>query len=180
MIVIATLLAMLLAPLTVAQATPVPLTVPPSVAPLPPVADTLNSGPCLDSPRSVPHVLQDPVVREMQVVRIQRVISTGTMTRDNVIGFLYTTDDGTTWLGQRSADYMSAANARQINHVLASTRLSPIEPDAFPPTMRYGVPVRAERFFRVQIPERAMGPLRIRLDACVAWPQGRPLPDPAF
>ncbi len=180
MIVIAALLAMLLAPLTGAQATPVPLTVPPTVAPLPPATDTLNGGPCLDSPRSVPHVLQEPVVREMQIVRIDRVVSTATMTRDNVIGFLYTTDDGTTWLGQRSPDYMSAANAREINHVLASTRVSPLDPDAFPPTMRYGVPVRADRFFRVQIPERAMVPLRIRFDACVAWPQGRPLPDPTF
>jgi hypothetical protein len=179
MLVLFSLLAALLAPLTVAQATPPP-SLPPVVAPAPPVVEILNNGPCLDSPRSVPHVLQEPVVREMQVVRIDRVVSTNTMTRDNVIGFLYTTTDGTTWLGQRAPDYMSAANARQINHVLASTRISPLEPLAFPPTMRYGVPVRAEQFFRVQIPDRALEPLRIRFESCVAWPEGRPLPDPTF
>lgn len=167
----------------VAQAAP-PASPPPAVVTPPPAAPpsdvTLNNGPCLDSPRAVPHVLQEPVVREMQIVRIDRVISTNTMTRDELVGFLYTTDDGTTWLGQRAPDYMSAANAREINHVLASTRLSPIEPLAFPPTMRYGVPVRAEEFFRVQIPQRALEPLRIRIEPCVEWPQGRPLPDPSF
>lgn len=116
----------------------------------------------------------------MEIVRIDRIYSTNTMTRDELIGFLYTTPSGTTWLGQRSPDYMSAANARQINHVLAATRLSSAEPLAFPPTMRYGVPVRAEQFFRVQIPERALEPLRIRIDPCVAWPEGRTLPDPSF
>lgn len=177
---VAILLAALLAPLTVAQAGPTPL--PPVVTPPPPqaAAEVLDNGPCLDSPRAVPHVLQEPVVREMQVVRIDRVVSTATMTRDELIGYLYTTADGTTWLGQRTPDYMSGANARQINHVLASTRVSPIEPTAFPATMRYGVPVRAEQFFRVQIPPRALDPLRIRIEACVAWPQGRPLPDPSF
>jgi hypothetical protein len=169
----------LLAPLVVAQGAP-PATPLPAVVTAPPAPEILNNGPCLDSPRAVPHVLQEPVVRQMEVVRIDRVYSTNTMTRDELIGFLYATSDGTTWLGQRSPDFMSAANARQINHVLAATRLSPAEPIAFPPTMRYGVPVRAEQFFRVQIPERALEALRIRIDPCVAWPQGRPLPDPSF
>lgn len=177
------LLTALLGFVTIAQATP-PAAPPPAVVTPPAVAPDvpalLNNGPCLDSPRAVPHVLQEPVVREMQVVRIDKVVSTNTMTRDEVIGFLYTTADGTTWLGQRLPDYMSAANAREINHVLASTRLSPLEPQAFPPTMRYGVPVRAEQFFRVQIPERALEPLRVSIEPCVQWPQGRPLPDPSF
>lgn len=176
------LLVALLAPLSVAQAAPsapLPAVVTPQPA-TPVVVAILNNGPCLDSPRAVPHVLQEPVVREMQIVRIARVISTNTLTNDELMGYLYTTADGTTWLGQRTADYMSAALARQINHVLASTRLSPVEPVAFPPTMRYGVPVRAQRFFRVQIPARALEPLRIRIQPCVGWPAGRPLPDPSL
>ncbi len=116
----------------------------------------------------------------MQIVRIDRLISTYTLTYGDTIGFLYTTADGSTWLGQRMPDYMSASDARQINHVLAATRLSPVEPNAFPPTMRYGVPVRAQQFFRVQIPARALDPLHIDLNECVAWPQGRQLPDPSF
>ncbi len=116
----------------------------------------------------------------MQIVRIDRVVSTYTLTYGDTIGFLYTTADGTTWLGQRMPDYMSASDARQVNHVLAATRLSPVEPDAFPATMHYGIPVHAEQFFRVQIPDRALDPLHVRLDVCVAWPQGRTLPDPSF
>lgn len=174
------LLSALLNVAVVAQAPPPAAPPPAVVTPPPAVTDTLDNGPCMDSPRAVPHVLQEPVVREMQIVRIDRIYSTSTLTRDELIGFLYTTADGTTWLGQRTPDFMSGANARQINHVLASTRISPIEPIAFPPTMRYGVPVRAEQFFRVQIPQRALEPLRIRIDPCVQWPQGRPLPDPSF
>ncbi len=180
MFVFSLLLAALLVPSTVAQAAPQVSTLPPVVVPASVYPELLNNGPCLDSVRSVPHVLQEPVVRQMQIVRIDRLVSTNTMTLDNTIGFLYTTEDGTTWLGQRMPDYMSAANARQINHVLAATRVSPIEPQAFPAQMRYGVPVRAEQFFRVQIPERALEPLRIRIVRCVEWPQGRPLPDPSF
>jgi hypothetical protein len=179
------LLVALLAPLTVAQAAPAPPPppVPAVITPQPSAPDVpalLNNGPCLDSPRAVPHVLQEPVVREMQVMRIERVISTSTMTDNQLMGYLYVTDDGTSWLGQRTPDYMSAALARQINHVLAATRLSPVEPTAFPPTMRYGVPVKAAQFFRVQIPDRALAVLRIRIEPCVAWPSGRPLPDPSF
>jgi hypothetical protein len=179
MFVLAMLLASLLAPLSIAQAAPP--AAPPSATPaVAPEIATLNNGPCLDSPRAVPHVLQEPVVREMQIVRIDRVVSTASMTRDELIGFLYTTPDGTTWLGQRTPPYMSAENARHINQVLVSTRLSPIEPSAFPKTSAFGVPVRSEQFFRVQIPLRAFEPLRIRIDPCVAWPQGRSLPDPTF
>lgn len=169
----AALLTTLLFPVTIAQAPP--------AQPAPAQADVpLNSGPCLDSPRSVPHVLQIPVVRQMQVVEIDRVISTYTLTQGEVIGFLYRTADGTTWLGQRTPDYMSASDARQVNHVLAATRLSHLDPNAFPPTMRYGVPVRAQQFFRVSIPDGAWGPLHVRLETCVAWPAGRSLPDPSW
>ncbi|HEY9086135.1 MAG TPA: hypothetical protein VIN40_09425 [Candidatus Tyrphobacter sp.] len=178
MLVLAVFISALLAPLSIAQAAP-----PPSTQPSPPAAPqaaTLNNGPCLDSPRAVPHVLQEPVVRQMQVVRVDRVASTATMTRDEIIGFLYTTADGTTWLGQRTPEYMSAEDARQINRVLVSTRLSPLEPSAFPKTTEYGVPIHTEQFFRVQIPETALEPLRIRIEPCVAWPEGRPLPDPTL
>lgn len=171
------LLAMLTAPFTLAQASPEPAA---TAAPFPVTPQTLDNGPCLDSPRSVPHVLQEPVVKAMQVVRIDRVVSTQTLTDGEVIGFLYTTADGTSWLGQRTAQFMSAANAHQIDQVLASTRLSPVEPTAFPPTMKFGIPVRAEQFFRVQIPDRALEPLRIRIDPCIDWRAGRPLPDPSF
>ncbi len=179
MLVLAALLTMLLAPLNVAQATPPPPS-PPAALTVAPEAATLNNGPCLDSPRAVPHVLQEPVVRQMQIVRIDRVVSTATMTRDETIGFLYTTPDGTTWLGQRTPPYMSAENARHVNQVLASTRLSPVDPNAFPKTTEYGVPIHTEQFFRVQLPERALDVLRIRIDPCVAWPEGRSLPDPTF
>jgi hypothetical protein len=180
MLILAALISVLLLPVTLAQAPP---TQSPVTAAPPMLVDDgglLNNGPCLDSPRSVPHVLQAPLVREMQIVRIEKVRSTYTMTDGDVIGFLYVTHDGTEWLGQRTADYMSASDARQINHVLASTRLSPVEPTQFPPTMRLGVPVRSQQFFRVQIPESAKGPLHIGIEPCVAWPEGRRLPDPSW
>jgi hypothetical protein len=183
MTILAALISLLLVPVTLAQAPPTPQAPPPVMVPQPPPsADEapLNNGPCLDSPGSVPHVLQAPLVREMEIVRIDKVVSTYTMTEGDIIGFLYVTHDGTQWLGQRTSDYMSAADARQINHVLASTRLSPSEPSQFPPTMRMGVPVRSEQYFRVQIPESAKRPLHISIEQCVAWPEGRPLPDPSW
>jgi hypothetical protein len=186
----AALLFALLIPASVAQASPPPepppiVTAPPSTMaptqiPTDDAATLLNNGPCLDSPASVPHVLQEPVVREMQIVRIDRVISTYSMTPDEVIGFVYVTRDGTHWLGQRTSDYMSAANARQINHVLVSARLSHDEPQAFPPTTHLGFPVHTEQYYRVDIPPAAWGPLHIRLQPCVAWPSDRPLPDPSL
>lgn len=181
MMISAVLISLLLLPVTLAQAPPPAQTPPVSVpAPPPPTEELLNNGPCLDSPGSVPHVLQAPLVREMEVVRIDKVISTYTMTDGDIIGFIYVTHDGTQWLGQRSSDYMSASDARQINHVLASTRLSPSEPSQFPPTTRMGVPIRSEQYFRVQIPDSAKGPLHIGIEQCVAWPEGRPLPDPSW
>ena len=58
----------------------------------------------------------------MQLTRIDEVVSTSTMMSGQTIGFLYTTADGGTWLGQRTNTYMSAGNATAINAVLASTQ----------------------------------------------------------
>jgi hypothetical protein len=140
----------------------------------------LESGACLDSPRSVPKALVTPVSRGVQLVRIDQIVSTATMTAGEVVGFLYTTQDGTTWLGQRSAYYMSPADATSINAVLASTHL-PREPySEFPPQTRYGVPTRAPHYLRVSIPPDALRALRVAIAPCVAWPAGRPLPDPFY
>ena len=83
----------------------------------------LQNGPCLDSLRAVPKVLQAPVSRGMQIVRIDQVLSTATMTPNEIIGFLYTLQDGSTWLGQRTKDYQSAADATAINRVLSATHV---------------------------------------------------------
>ena len=93
----------------------VPATTTPLPAAPPAATDTLNNGACLDS-RAVPSVLQPPAVRSMQIVRIDKVVSTASMLPNEVIGFLYTLQDGSSWLGQRTADYVSSADARQINH----------------------------------------------------------------
>ena len=98
----------------------------------------LESGACLDSPRPVPKVLQKPVSRGMQIVRIDEVVSTATMTQGQVIGFVYTTQDGGTWLGERTANFVSPANATAINAVLASTRVPGVKDSEFPPR----VPIR--------------------------------------
>ncbi|MDP9110320.1 MAG: hypothetical protein M3M96_01620, partial [Candidatus Eremiobacteraeota bacterium] len=90
----------------------------PAVAPA-----LLNNGACMDSPRAVPQALQPPAVRSMQIVRIDKVVSTSSLLQSEVIGYVYGLSDGSTWLGQRSPDYMSAAGARAINRVLASTHL---------------------------------------------------------
>lgn len=139
----------------------------------------LQSGPCLDSPREVPRVLEPPVSRAMQVVRIDEVVSTATMTPGETIGFLYTTSDGSTWLGERSGQYMSPASATAINQILAAMR-TPGEKSEFPPTSRYGVPTKSPRYFKVHVAPDAMGPLRFQLTPCVAWPAGRTLPDPTL
>ncbi|HEX3369735.1 MAG TPA: hypothetical protein VHS56_09190 [Candidatus Cybelea sp.] len=140
----------------------------------------LESGACLDSPRPVPKVLQKPVSRGMQIVRIDEVVSTATMTQGQVIGFVYTTQDGGTWLGERTANFTSPANATEINALLASTRTTGVKDTKFPPQTEYGVATKYPQFFRVSVPPDAMGPLRITLVSCVAWPAGRPLPDPGL
>lgn len=172
MFAITTFFSGVLAVVTVAQAYPPP---PPAPATAP-----IESGACLDSPRSVPRVLQPPVSRAMQLVRIDEVVSTATMTPSEILGFLYTTEDGTTWLGQRTSDYLSPAQARALNQVLASTRLPGENVSEFPPQTRYGVATKYPQYFRVRIPPTAYAPLRIQVLPCVAWPPARPLPDPAM
>jgi hypothetical protein len=140
----------------------------------------LQNGPCLDSIRAVPKVLQAPVSRNMQIVRIDQVISSATMTPGEIIGFLYTLVDGSTWLGQRTSDYQSAAEATAINRVLAATHIPGYNVTGFPPTNVYGVPTKHPQVFRVQIPPNAFQPLQIQLVACVVWPSERPLPDPSM
>jgi hypothetical protein len=149
---------------------------PPATAMQPP----LETGACLDSLRAVPKVLQAPVSRATQTVRIDLVLSTSTMMPGEIIGFLYTTQDGSTWLGQRTSDYQSAADATAINQVLAATHTPGSNATNFPPTNVYGVPTKHPQIFRVNVPPDAYGPLRIALQPCVVWPPGRPLPDPSF
>ncbi len=163
----------------VAQAQPAP---PPMQAPPPmaPAAQPLESGTCLDSARPVPRVLQPPVARGSQLVRIDEVISTATMTPNQLIGFLYTTQDGAAWLGQRTADYMSPAGATAINRVLASTHMPGAKVSEFPPQSRYGVATKYQQFFKVSIPSTAFQALQIQIVPCVAWPASRPLPDPSM
>jgi hypothetical protein len=164
--------------LTVAQAPPQapPPEAPAAISQQPP----LETGPCLDSIRAVPRVLQPPVTRGMQIVRIDQVVSTATMMPGEVIGFLYTTYDGGTWLGQRTRDYQSAADATAINRVLAATHVAGYSVTAFPPTDLYGVPTKHTQLFRVQVPPNSYGPLRIALVPCVMWPTARQLPDPTL
>ncbi len=170
-----TIAALLIAVLgaTVAQEPPVG---PPGPAMQPP----LQNGACLDSPRAVPNALKRPVSRALQIVRIDQIVSTATMTAGEVVGFLYTTQDGSTWVGQRTSYYMSPADATVMNAVLASTHV-PNEPyRQFPPQTRYGVPTRLPEYFRVRMPPDALHALRVTVAPCVAWPADRPLPDPYF
>jgi hypothetical protein len=140
----------------------------------------LEDGPCLDSPRAVPRVLTTPLSRAMQIVRIDQVLSTATMMPAEIIGFLYTTQDGTTWLGERTAQYMSPAAATAVNTVLAATHVSNKNITGFPPETRYGYPTKYQQFFQVRIPPDSFAALRISLAPCITWPPGRPLPDPAM
>lgn len=156
---------------------------PASAAPAPPAtvpvgADTLNNGACMDSPRAVPLVLQPPSVRSMQINRIDKIISTASYTKDETVAFLYTLADGSTWLGQRSPDYMSAADARISNQILASTHQPGQPVTGFPPQMKYGVATKYQQYFKISLPQAALAGLQIRLEPCVAWPAGRDLPEP--
>jgi hypothetical protein len=147
----------------------------PQAAPMQP----LEEGPCLDSSGAVPKVIAAPVSRAMQIVRIDEVLSTATMTPSEIIGFLYTTQDGSTWLGERTAHYMSPADATAINLVLSSTHVPGQNVNDFPPQSRYGVATKLPQLFKVSIPSDAMAALRIQFAPCVVWPPGRPLPDPS-
>lgn len=137
----------------------------------------LNNGACLDSIKSVPQGLFGSE-QSSAVVKIDKVVSTATMTDGEIIGYLYTRQDGTTWLGQRRQDYMSGADSTQINQVLSSTHMPSATIVTFPPVRKYGVRTNYTEIFQVQIPATALDPLHIRLDSCVAWPAGSPLPSP--
>ncbi|HEY1655498.1 MAG TPA: hypothetical protein VGF86_10315 [Candidatus Tumulicola sp.] len=169
------LLAIAITALTIAQASPAQ-TVP--MTPLPAPMATFENGPCLDSPRPVPRVLQPPIDRSHQIVRIDKVQSTATLLPGEVIGFLYTLADGSTWLGQRTERYMSGAAATAINQVLSITHMPGDNVSQFPPQMIHGVATKYTQFFRVQISGSATSTLQIQVVPCVAWPAGRPLPDP--
>lgn len=153
---------------------------PPAESPAATAQQPLQNGACLDSLRAVPKVVQSPVSRGMQIVRIDQVVSTATMIPGEIIGFLYTTQDGSTWLGQRTSDYQSAADATAINRVLSATHVPGYNVTGFPPTNVYGVPTKHPQIFRVQVPPNALGPLQILMAPCVIWPSDRPLPDPAM
>jgi len=158
--------------LLLAQAMPAPVT-PAPVAPAP-----LIAGQCLDAPRPVPDVLAPPVSAASQIVRIDKVESALPMMPGEVIGFLYTLADGSTWLGQRSSDYMSPADATQVNRVLASTHMPGQNVSEFPPQSKYGVATKYQQFFRVQLNDAALTGLKIALVPCVVWPAGQALPPP--
>jgi hypothetical protein len=123
-------------------------------------------------------VLQPPITRANQIVRIDRIVSTASMMPGETIGFLYTLQDNSTWLGQRTQQYMSGAAASQMNQVLASTHMPGDNHNQFPPQMLHGVATKYTQFFKVQIVPSALETLRIELQPCVVWPAGRPLPDP--
>lgn len=169
---------------TVAQAPPAQA--PPAQPPPPqavPAAGSmppLQNGACLDSARAVPRVLAPPLTRGMQIVRIDQVVSTSTMMPGEIVGFLYTTQNGSTWLGERSAQYMSPADATAINLVLASTHAPEQNVSTFPPQTRYGVATHSPQLFHVVIPPDALNVLHVQITPCVAWPADRPLPDPAL
>jgi hypothetical protein len=137
----------------------------------------LNNGACLDSIKSVPEGLfgTDP---SSAIVKIDKMVSTATMTDGEIIGYLYTRQDGTTWLGQRKQEYMSSADSAQINQVLSSTHLPGAAITTFPPVRRYGVKTNYTEIFQVNLPATALDPLHVRLDPCVAWPAGQALPSP--
>ncbi|MDQ2872306.1 MAG: hypothetical protein M3R35_04140 [Candidatus Eremiobacteraeota bacterium] len=137
----------------------------------------LNNGPCLDSAVAVPHPLNG-TGKGAETVRIDKVVATSTFIDGEIIGYLYTRQDGNTFLGQRKSDYMSGADSRAINVVFASTHLPDATVTQFPPERKFGVKTNYQQEFQVKLPSGALDPLHIRLDPCVAWPGGQPLPNP--
>ncbi|HEY8314908.1 MAG TPA: hypothetical protein VIG51_12175 [Candidatus Baltobacteraceae bacterium] len=141
------------------------------------VSAPLNNGPCLDSVVAVPHTLHGTGTSS-EVVRIDKIVATSTMIEGEIIGYVYTRQDGTTYLGQRQDDYMSAADSTAINAVFNSTHMPNATVTQFPPERLYGVKTNYQQTFQVKIPQNAWDPLHIRIDPCVAWPAGQALPDP--
>lgn len=141
------------------------------------LATIMNNGPCLDSIRSVPQGLfgTDPT---SAIVKIDKLVSTASMIDGDTIGFIYTRQDGTTWLGQRKQQFMSGADSAAINRVFASTHLPNASVTQFPPVKKYGVKTNYTEIFQVNLPAGALNALQARLDPCVAWPAGTALPNP--
>ena len=137
----------------------------------------LNNGPCLDSIKSVPQGLfgTDPT---SAIVKIDKLVSTSSMMDGEIIGYVYTRQDGTTWLGQRKQEYMSAAGSQALNTVFGSTHLPNATVTQFPPVRLYGVRTNYTEIFQVNMPSSALDPLHVRLDPCIAWPAGATLPNP--
>lgn len=147
-------------------------------APAPaPASVVLNNGACLDSVKSVPQALFGSDSGST-IVKIDKIVSTASFIDGEVIGYLYTRQDGSTWLGQRKQEFMSAADSQAINTVFSSTHLPTATVTQFPPVRRFGVKTNYTEIFQVQIPATAMDPLHIRLDPCVVWPAGVALPNP--
>jgi len=137
----------------------------------------LNNGPCLDSIKSVPQGLfgTDPT---SAIVKIDKLVSTSSMMDGEIIGYVYMRQDGTTWLGQRKQEYMSAAGSQALNAVFASTHMPNATVTQFPPVRLYGVRTNYAEIFQVNVPSSALDPLHVRLDPCIAWPAGATLPNP--
>jgi len=146
------------------------------LAALAPSSVILNNGPCLDSLASVPQRINGELPGAA-VVKIDKVISTSTMIAGETIGYLYTRQDGTTWLGQRAQPYMSAANSEAINRVLAYSHMPNSTATQFPPVTRYGLKTNLPAILQIQPPTApAMQVMSIQVQPCVAWPAGAPLP----
>lgn len=141
------------------------------------LATILNNGPCLDSAKSVPQGLfgTDPT---SAIVKIDKIVSTASMIEGETIGYLYTRQDGSTWLGERAQPYMSAADSRAVNALFASTHMPGATITQFPPQRLYGVKTNYTQIFQIQLPTQALAPLQIDLVPCVAWPAGMTLPNP--
>lgn len=137
----------------------------------------LNNGACLDSIKAVPQGLfgSDPT---SAIVKIDKVVSTSSFINGEIIGYLYTRQDGTTWLGQRKQDYMSSADSQAVNAVFSSTHLPGATITEFPPVRKFGVKTNYTEVFQVNLPQGALDPLHVRLEPCVAWPSGMALPNP--
>lgn len=137
------------------------------------VADaTIDSkGACMDSFKQVPYNIGWPLDRTTQVVKIEKILATSPMTPGEVVGFLYTRYDGATFAGTRNGRYMSASHWDAMNQLLNSTHAPSVRQTSF--SQR----ANGNEYLQVNIPADAMGPLKIELQPCVAWPAGRPLPD---
>ncbi|MDQ6826682.1 MAG: hypothetical protein M3Z14_05720 [Candidatus Eremiobacteraeota bacterium] len=128
-------------------------------------------GACMDSFKQVPYNLGWPLDHTTQVVRIDKILSTSAMTPGEVIGFLYTRRDGATFAGTRNGRYMSPASWGMMNQVLDSTHDPSVKQTAF------SQKASGNEYLQVNVPADALGPLKIQLEPCVAWPKERPLPD---